>query len=137
MNKKVILGIVLLLSLIFITDKFMFSFSKTNIGITYEEAVKHDKPFLLLFHSDNCYYCKKFMPSFENLSKELASYYNFVVINVNNPKYAELYKGYNVYAVPDLMILNPKNDVAEKIPSSMYANYQYLKNYLEKHRYIK
>jgi len=137
MNKKVILGIVLLLSLIFITDKFMFSFSKTNIGITYEEAVKHDKPFLLLFHSDNCYYCKKFMPSFENLSKELASYYNFVVINVNNPKYAELYKGYKVYAIPDLMILNPKSDQAEKIPSSMYANYQYLKNYLEKHRYIK
>ena len=137
MKKKIVLGILLFLSLLFITDKFMFSSSKTNIGIAYEEAVKQEKPFILLFHSDSCYYCKKFMPSFENLSKELASYYNFVVINVNNPKYTELYKGYKVYAVPDLMILSPKNDAAEKVPSSMYANYQYLKNYLVKHRYTK
>ncbi|MBQ6515893.1 thioredoxin family protein [bacterium] len=136
MIKKILIILAVAFGILLITDKSMYSFSKVEkIGISYEEAVQSNKPFLLLFHSDNCYYCKKFMPSFENLSKELSDYYNFVVINVNDARYTQLYSGYKVYAVPDLMILNTKSDKAEKIPSSMYANYHYLKNYLLKHRY--
>ena len=137
MNKKIIFIIITVLFLFFVTDKFMYSMSKPETGMTYEEAILHDKPFIVLFHSDNCYYCRKFMPSFEKLSKELSHKYNFVLINTNNSKYAELYRGYMVYAIPDLMILSPKDDKAEKVPSSMYLNYEYLKNYLEKHTFAK
>ena len=136
MIKKILIILAVAFGILLITDKSMYSFSKAeNIGISYEEAVNSDKPFLLLFHSDNCYYCKRFMPSFENLSKELNDKYNFVVINTNDARYTQLYSGYNVYAVPDLMIISPKTDKAEKVPSSMYSNYPYLKNYLTKHRY--
>ena len=136
MIKKILIILAVLLAVVTISDMTLYSSAKPeSIGITYENAVKQDKSFILLFHSDDCYYCKKFMPSFEYLSKELADKYNFVVINTNNPKYTKLYSGYNVYAVPYLMILNPKEDKAEKIPSSMYANYPYLKDYLLKHRY--
>lgn len=136
MIKKILIILAVVFAFLLITDKTLYSSSRAeSIGISYENAVNSDKPFVLLFHSNNCYYCKRFMPSFENLSKELADSYNFVIINVNDSRYTQLYSGYNVYAVPDLMIVSPKTDKAEKIPSSMYSNYQYLKNYLLKHRY--
>ena len=136
MMKKILIILAVVFAILLVTDKTMYSStSHQKIGISYEEAVKSNKPFVVMFHSDNCYYCKKFMPSFENLSKELGDFYNFVLINTNDARYNELIAGYRIYAVPDLMVVSPKTDKAEKIPSSMYANYPYLKNYLIRHRY--
>ena len=136
MIKKILILIAVIFVFLLVTDKTLYLSSRAeNIGISYEEAVKSDKPFVLLFHGRTCYYCRKFMPTFEKLSNELTDNYNFVLIDTDDSKYVELYKGYNVYAIPDLMVFDTKTGKAEKVPSSMYFNYPYLKNYLLKHRY--
>ena len=51
------------------------------IGIKYEQALKSDKPSVLLFYTNWCTYCRRFMPMFESLSTEYQDRYNFVMVN--------------------------------------------------------
>ena len=56
--------------------------SEYKIGISYDEAVKSDKPMLAVFYVDWCGYCLRFMPKFRILNTLYKNKYNFVIINV-------------------------------------------------------
>jgi len=56
--------------------------SEYHIGITYDEALKSEKPMLAVFYVDWCGYCLRFMPKFATLSRVYKDKFNFVMINV-------------------------------------------------------
>lgn len=84
--------------------------SEYKIGISYEAAMKSNKPVIALFYADWCGYCVRFMPTFEKLSKIYKKDYNFTKINIENPKYEKLVRGIGITGFPTVFILDPKYD---------------------------
>ena len=41
--------------------------SDYQIGISYEDAIKSDRPMIALFYVDWCGYCMRFMPKYKRL----------------------------------------------------------------------
>jgi len=125
--KKFILGLILFV-FFFLSGGVNDSVAKTypQMGISYEQALTQKKKFLLLFYTESCYYCVKFMPNFQKLVRDFGDKYNFVMINANDMRYLYLFKGYEVDAIPCLMMLNPSTNKAEKVPRGYYLNYSAL-----------
>lgn len=94
--------------------------SEYHIGITYDEAVKSDKPALVLFYVDWCGYCLRFMPKFNILSKLYGIKYNFVMVNAEeNRKLAE---DVGIGGFPTVYILDPKYDNKVLISNIIYQD---------------
>jgi len=73
------------------------------------KALSKGKPVAALFYADWCGFCKRFAPTFVELSKdrELKKKYTFVYINsedLNNRKYMQQY---NITGFPTLYLINP------------------------------
>ncbi|OGI17762.1 MAG: hypothetical protein A2287_09050 [Candidatus Melainabacteria bacterium RIFOXYA12_FULL_32_12] len=108
--------------------------SDYNTGISWDEAIKMDKPIVVNFYVDWCGYCKRFAPILENLRKEYQSKYSFVLINADDAKNKKLVKDFNISGYPSLYLVNPKNDNRVFVNQSLYSNAELLKK--ELNRYI-
>ena len=82
MKKKLIIGLSIFL-VVLLTSAITYAVNKNvvydlankkhvpsdyKIGVTYDEALKSDKPVLALFYVDWCGYCLRFMPKFKTIS---------------------------------------------------------------------
>lgn len=105
-----------------LTPKANLKPSDYNIGTTYELAMKADKPFIALFYADWCTYCKKFMPKYKILSEVYGNKYNFVMINVEEPKYEKVVRGYMISGFPTIYIIDPSIDNRILINNALYDN---------------
>lgn len=76
--------------------------------VTYEEALKLDKPFILMFYVDWCSYCRRFMPVFGEIAKEYKDKYTFAVINCDYPQYAEIIKNFHIMGFPTIFLVDNK-----------------------------
>ena len=62
--------------------------SDYQIGISYEDAIKSDRPMIALFYVDWCGYCMRFMPKYKTIEKIYKKYANIAKINpVSTPHY--------------------------------------------------
>jgi len=91
-----------------------------NIGITYEQAIVDDKPFVALFYADWCTYCKRFMPKYKILADVYKGKYNFVMINAEDTRYANLVTDYSINAFPTIYIIDPTLDNRVSIYNGIY-----------------
>ena len=97
--------------------------SDYHIGIKYEEAVKSDKPMLIVFYADWCAYCLKFMPKFSALSKIYSNKYNFVMLNAElNAQNVQLANSAGITGFPTVYILDPKYDNKILLSNSIYQD---------------
>lgn len=94
--------------------------SDYKIGITYENALKSDKPVLALFYVDWCGYCMKFMPQFNILNKIYKGKYNLVMVNVEDSKNSDLVENIGISGFPTVYILDPKYDNRVLMPHLVY-----------------
>ena len=125
MKKKLVITLALLLAVgcsfgisAMITPKAP---SQYNIGIDYNDAVKSEKPMLIVFYVDWCGYCLKFMPKFNILNKLYADKFNFVMLNVEASEYNKmLAKRVGIAGYPTVYILDPKYDNKVLMPNSIY-----------------
>lgn len=111
--------------------------SDYNIGITYESAMKDKKPFVALFYADWCTYCKRFMPKYKILSEVYKSKYNFVMINVEEPKYEKVVKDYAISGFPTIYIIDPSIDNRILINNGLYDNLFSVRTELERYLRIR
>lgn len=110
--------------------------SEYNIGITYDEAIKSDKPMLAVFYVDWCGYCLRFMPKFKILSKIYSDKYNFVMVNVEADKNTKaLAEDVGVAGFPTVYILDPKYDNRVLMSNSYYQNLKKFR--IELDRYLR
>lgn len=97
--------------------------SEYHIGITYDEALKSDKPMLAVFYVDWCGYCLRFMPKFNILSKLYGNKYNFVMVNFEGSKEnKKLAETVGIGGFPTVYILDPKYDNRVLMPNVIYQD---------------
>lgn len=97
--------------------------SDYHIGISYNDALKSDKPMLVVFYADWCSYCLKFMPKFNILSKIYGNKFNFVMVNVEeNNSTLKLAQNTGIGGYPTVYILDPKYDNKVLLSNSIYQD---------------
>ena len=56
--------------------------------LTCEQALKKDKPVVVMYSADYCLYCKRFKPIFFHLSDNMSDKYNFAYYDVTTNKFS-------------------------------------------------
>lgn len=109
--------------------------SEYNIGITYELAMHDKKPFIALFYTDWCTYCKRFMPTYKTMMDIYKNRYNFVMINAENPTYEAVVRDYAIGGFPTIYIIDPTIDNRILINNTIYDDLSKLR--VEFDRYLR
>ncbi len=88
-------------------EKISQKYAKKSISL--EKAISKRKPVAVLFFADWCGFCKRFAPTYAELSKDkdLKKKYTFVYINSENPENRKYMQQYNVTGFPTLYLINP------------------------------
>lgn len=87
--------------------------------ISYEEAIKINKPMLIMFYVDWCGYCIKYMPIFGELAKKYERKYSFVAVNCDKPENLDLVKTFHIVGFPSLFIYD--KEINHKFTTHMAA----------------
>lgn len=142
MNKAKFLRIagIIITVVVLATSAVVWSFSpksesEQQIGITYEDAMKSQKPFIVLFYADWCTYCMRFMPTYRALSKIYGDNYNFVMVNGDVPANINLIQNYAIGGFPTIYIVDPVIDNRILISNTLYDSYDKLR--VEFDRYLR
>lgn len=109
--------------------------SDYKLGITYEQAMKSDKPALLLFYTDWCTYCRRFMPTYEKLSNLYKDKYNIVMVNAESN--SSLSREYNISGFPTLYIIDPKIDNRVHLDNGIYSNMYLLQKEINRYSNVR
>lgn len=109
--------------------------SDYKIGITYDEALKSDKPMLALLYVDWCGYCLKFMPKYKTISTIYKDKYNVVMLNAEDPQNKELVEDVTLTGFPTLYIIDPKYDNRVLLNNGIYQDLKKLR--VELDRYLR
>lgn len=104
--------------------------SEYRIGMDYQKAITSKKPMLILFYADWCGFCIRFMPIYEKLYKNHKRNFNFVKINVEDEKYSDVVKKYQINAFPTVFMVNTKVDTREKLENSNFGDMEKLDSIL-------
>ena len=109
--------------------------SDYKIGISYDEAMKADKPVVALFYVDWCGYCMRFMPRLNEIENMYKSKYNFVMLNVEDFVNQPLVADVALSGYPTVYIIDPKYDNRFLLNNAIYMDMPKLKTELD--RYLK
>lgn len=132
MKKKIIIGLLILVTVLMasavtyaVTSGMMGGKSVPSdykVGVSYDVAMKGDKPVVALFYADWCGYCLKFMPRFKTLESLYKNKYNFLMINVEDTSKAELVRDVALTGYPTVYIIDPKFDNRVLINNGIYMD---------------
>lgn len=112
--------------------------SEYKIGKDYYKAIKSEKPMVLLFYADWCHFCINFMPTYEALYKKYKNKYNFVKINVEDPKYAKEVEKYEIVGFPTVFLVNTQKDTHVQLDNAIFGDMNIMQNHLnEFHKKLK
>ena len=118
LTQKIIIGLFFILT---ITSLIVFKniyFQPTlilksfgDLSIDPEIAFENNKPTFLEFYAEWCEVCKEMAPKISALKDEYQNDINFVFLNVDNPKWENYIKKYNVNGIPQVNIFNNEGDL--------------------------
>ena len=95
--------------------------------LTCEQALKKDKPVVVMYSADYCLYCKRFKPIFFHLSDNMSDKYNFAYYDVTTKNKPASCDNVDLDGIPTLYIINPKNNKKYLISEKYYSNPELLK----------
>ena len=118
LTQKVIITFLLIIIIVsFIIFKNIF-FKPTyllksfgELSINPEIAFKNTKPTFLEFYAEWCEVCKEMAPKISNLITEYGDDINFVLLNVDNPKWEEYIRKFNVNGIPQVNLFNKEGNL--------------------------
>ena len=76
-----------------------------------EIALKNNKPTFLEFYAEWCEVCKEMAPKVSDLRNEYHGNFNFVFLNVDNPKWESFIRKFNVNGIPQVNLLDSNGDL--------------------------
>ena len=113
--------ILILIISIFIISLFLFRnlfFQSTfllrsfgELSVDPEIAFKNNKPTFLEFYAEWCEVCKEMAPGVSALREEYAKDINFVFLNVDNQKWSNYIRKFNVNGIPQVNLFDRKGDL--------------------------
>ncbi len=106
--------------------------SEYKIGVTYDKAIKGNKPIMVLFYADWCHYCIKFMPTYQELSNIYKKDMEFSKVNVEDPKYANLVKNIGITGFPTVYLIDPKYDNRVLLSNAIFSDMKQLQGELDR-----
>ncbi len=100
-------------------------------GVPLEVARTNDKPTLLEFYADWCTTCQIMAPMLADLKQSFSDQINFVMLNVDNPKWLPELTQFRVNGIPHFVFLDPEgtpliNAIGEQPRTVMETNLQAL-----------
>ena len=117
-SQRAILTLLLILIVVsigvFKTIFFQPAYLLKNFGklsVDPDIALINDKPTFLEFYAEWCEVCKEMAPKISNLKDEYENDINFVFLNVDNPKWVNYVKQFNVNGIPQVNFLDEKGNL--------------------------
>lgn len=135
-QNQIVMGLVLLVGLItFILPKWFLSSQSLSPlsglmvqnqlaqeAMPYPEALANGKPTLIEFYADWCSSCQAFAPTLQHVHEQFGSDVNFVMLNIDDPRWMEPIQTYHATGVPQLTLLQEDESIVQtwvgKVPES-------------------
>ena len=120
LNAKLKAIIVLLIAIVFFSMVFLRNpfFKSTYLLRTFGEssidpeiAFKNNKPTFLEFYAEWCEVCKEMAPKVSALKKEYEKDINFVFLNVDNQKWDNYIRKFEVNGIPQVNLFDKKGNL--------------------------
>ena len=105
----VFIFLVLFRNLFFQSTYLLKSFGE--LSIDPEIAFKNDKPTFLEFYAEWCEVCKEMAPKVSALKDEYEKDINFVFLNVDNQKWDNYIRKFEVNGIPQINLFDRKGDL--------------------------
>ena len=105
----IIIFLVLYRNLFFQSTYLLKSFGK--LSVEPEIAFKNDKPTFLEFYAEWCEVCKEMAPKVYALKEEYEKDVNFVFLNVDNQKWDNYIRKFNVNGIPQVNLFDEKGNL--------------------------
>ena len=105
----VIIGLILLRSTLFQSTYLLKSFGE--LSVDPEIALKNNKPTFLEFYAEWCEVCKEMAPKVSALKNEYEKEINFVFLNVDNQKWDNYIRKYEVNGIPQVNLFDKKGNL--------------------------
>ena len=77
-----------------------------EFSIDPEIAFTNNKPTFLEFYAEWCEVCKEMAPKVADIKDEYEKDFNFVFLNVDNPKWEKYIRNFNVNGIPQLNLFD-------------------------------
>ena len=105
----VIVSLVLFKNLFFQSTFLLKTFGE--LSIDPEIAFKNDKPTFLEFYAEWCEVCKEMAPKISVLKEEYEKDINFVFLNVDNQKWDNYIRKFEVNGIPQVNLFDKKGNL--------------------------
>ena len=105
----VIVSLILFKNLFFQSTYLLKSFGE--LSVDPEIAFKNNKPTFLEFYAEWCEVCKEMAPKISALKDEYEKDINFVFLNVDNQKWGNYIRKFDVNGIPQVNIFDKKGNL--------------------------
>ena len=105
----VLISLVLFKNLFFQSTYLLKSFGE--LSVDPEIAFKNNKPTFLEFYAEWCEVCKEMAPKVSALKKEYEKDINFVFLNVDNQKWDNYIRKFDVNGIPQVNLFDGKGNL--------------------------
>lgn len=94
-------------------------------AVSYEAALANQKPTFIEFYADWCTTCQSTAPTIQNLHQQYSEQINFVMLDIDNPKWASQIAQYKASGVPQFTLIAadqaPINTWVGKVPKPIFT----------------
>lgn len=94
-------------------------------AMPYEEAIASSNPTFIEFYADWCSTCQSTAPTIEKLHQQYGDKINFVMLNIDDPRWAAQIAEFEASSVPKFALLNaaaqPVDTWVGKVPKAIFA----------------
>ena len=105
----IIISLILLRNIIFQSTFLLKSFGE--LSVDPEIAFKNNKPTFLEFYAEWCEVCKEMAPQVSSLKEEYEKDLNFVFLNVDNQKWDNYIRKFDVNGIPQVNLFDKKGNL--------------------------
>ena len=105
----IIISLILLRNIIFQSTYLLKSFGESSVDP--EIAFKNNKPTFLEFYAEWCEVCKEMAPKVSSLKEEYEKDFNFVFLNVDNQKWDNYIRKFDVNGIPQVNLFDKKGNL--------------------------
>ena len=105
----VIISLCLFKNLFFKSTYLLKTFGE--LSVDPEIAFKNNKPTFLEFYAEWCEVCKEMAPKISNLKEEYENDINFVFLNVDNQKWDNYIRKFEVNGIPQVNLFDRKGNL--------------------------